>query len=411
MLIKEVVMSSILTGLALRTALAVLAMACLQLSTGPQDAVAQPAPPDLQLLTTSTARLPNGSILRTFAGRAAPTPVLQDPNTGQLIYIYSYFPNPNDPFAINGNLQLGGNTGFGLQSVDRALSGVIPSPANKPWAFNMVPFGIALDGSIIDPSGPWYDGGAPDPNNPFDRKCSGWEYEVVHPTVGQLVGVPPFLQAHVQPGGIFHYHGYPKLLINALRQRKAALGDTSRPTLAGFSGDGYPIVDHVVGTPVPGAPPTLFLFSGYVQRMGTRAAQSRTNPSYTPSGQYDGLYVQDYVFDPQRKHQQIQAALAQTGEYLGLKAADLQAGRATYALLDVRNGIILRGPAQILPGYPPQHYAYVLTPDWPQTPRVFAFEPDNSFKNIIPFSKRRALYDNCSAQLKYIHVWENRVPY
>lgn len=359
------------------------------------------------VIGAAAARTANGAILRTFAGRAAPPPVLRDPRTGQDVNIYKYFPNRNDPFAINPNRELGSG-GYGLQTTDRGLSGVIPAPRDAPWALNMVPFGVALDGSIIDPSGPWYDGGPADPNNPFDRKCTGWEYEVLHPTVRRLVGLPDVAPGHVQPGGLFHYHGYPGLLIANLRERKRRLADRSPALAVGYSGDGYPIVDYIVGA----ADPALFLFSGYVLREGDRMAQSRTNPAYTPAGKHDGLYAQDYIFDPQRKGSEIDAALSQRGEYYGMKADDLRAGRVVYALLDPRNGLILQGPLQTLEGYPPTHYAYVLTPDWPETPRLFAFEPDDSFKRVIPFQRARsALYGNCPSELSYIHIWGDRPPY
>jgi hypothetical protein len=397
-----------------RAGVAVVAQFCLLLSMGLPMAAAQSAPPDF-VIHTATVRLANGALLRTFAGRAAPPAVLRDPRTGQDVNIYQYFPNPNDPFAIDSSRQLGVG-GFGLQTIDRALTGVIPSPGDAPWALNMIPFGVALDGSLIDPSGPWYDGGPADPKNPFDRNCTGWEYEVLSPTVRRLVGVPDVVPGHVQPGGLFHYHGYPDLLIANLRVRERAMAAPSRTTVAGFSGDGYPIIDYVIGAQAPGGPPSLFLFSGYVLRDGGRAAQDRTNPAYTPSGNHDGLYVEDHVFDPNRKATQIDAALARSGEYHGLKADDLRAGRASYALLDPLNGIVLRGPNQVLGGYPPAHYAYVLTPDWPETPRLFAFEPDESFKRIIPFQRmlrrgRKALYDNCSSELSSIHVWGQRAPY
>jgi hypothetical protein len=377
---------------------------------------AKPPPPNMELMRTSTRKLANGVIVRTFSGRAAPLGIMIDPRTAREVHIYDYFPNKHDPFGINAGLELG-ESGYELKTIDRALSGIIPSAADAPWALNMIPFGVASDGSMIDPSGPWYDGGAADPNNPFDRNCTGWEYEVLHPVVRQLVGMPDAAPGHVQSGGLFHYHGYPELLIANLRAKTPASLQSSGAMAVGFSADGYPIIDYVIGAATPQQGPALFLFSAYVLREGARSALERTNPAYTPSCKYDGLYVQDYVFDPNRKAAQIEDALAARGEYEGMRADDVRAGRAAYVLLDERNGYVLRGPRQTLKGYPAAHYAYVLTPDWPQVPRMFAFEPDESFRQIIPFETmqgpagRKTLYDNCPSQLRDVHVWEGRSPH
>lgn len=396
---------------------------CLMPGMGARDAAGEPAKANSPLMRTSASKQ-NGVLVRTFAGRAAPPASMVDPRTGREVRIHANFPNGNDPFPVNTERELG-EGGWGLRTIDRGLQGVIPRPGDAPWALNMIPFGVTVDGSILDPSGPWFDGGAPDPENPFDRHCTGWEYEVLHPAVRKLVGLPDGLPAHVQPGGLFHYHGYPDLLIANLRARRPA-----DPLTVGYSADGYPIIDHVTGGGAAGEQPARWLFSGYVLRDGQRKTVERTNPSYIPPGKYDGLYVQDYVYDPVRKAAQIEAALDKKGEYHGLKVEDVRSGRAEYVVLDIRNGLVLKGPGQTLPGYPAAHYAYVLTPDWPQVPRLFAFEPDNSFKRIIPFqieqgpvagfleglglenpAGRAALYANCPSHLSGVHIWKNRNPY
>lgn len=151
--------------------------------------------------------------------------------------------------------------------------GVIPDDSNHPWSLNMIPFGVAVEGSIMDPSGPWYDGGPADPNNPFDRKCTGWEYEVTHPDVMKLVGVPAELHGHVQPGGIFHYHGYPSAMIAVVRGNAPA---ETGPIIVGYSADGFPVIDYKI---VSSDGIEWIFVSGYVLREGRRQALELTNPT------------------------------------------------------------------------------------------------------------------------------------
>lgn len=364
----------------------------------------------------------DGRSIRRFAGRAAPTEILTDPETGVRVRIRDLFPGRAAPFPIDDRLQLG-DGGWGLRCVDRAGMGLSPSHDNAAWAMNMIPFGVLLDGSIIDPSGPWYDGGAADPRNPFDRSCTGWEYEVMHPAVSAVVGIPAAIPGHVQPSGMFHYHGYPALLVAALRDHARATGRHGGPLLLGFSADGFPILDHRWRESRDGH--RHFRFSSYVLRDGPREALPLTNPERPPPGAFDGLFVQDYAFDPQRKRARIEAALERGETYCGLTARDMRLGRASYALLDRYNGGFFRE----LEGYGGDVWGYALTPDWPMIPRLFAFEPDISFRNIIPFEARRsaalgrisralglnpgrrALYDNCPASLQDMRAWHGRPRY
>jgi hypothetical protein len=364
----------------------------------------------------------NGQWTRSFSGRAAPADVLHDPNTGSAVRVRDLFPNRNDPFAISDRLQLG-EGGYRLKTPDRARMGLAPGRNHKSWAMNMIPFGIMLDGSILDPSGPWYDGGPADPNNPFDRACTGWEYEVMHPTVSKLVGVPAAIAGHVQPNGMFHYHGYPRLLISELKKQATERGLGSAPLLAGFSADGFPVLDFSWDEGSGGR--QNFRFSGYVLRTGRRQAVPFTNPAMVPPGDFDGLYVQDYVYDPRRKLKEIEEKLDRGESYFGLTRRALQSGRASFSLLDVHNGAKFAG----VEGYTGKVYAYVLTPDWPMVPRLFAYEPDDSFKKVIPLEMRRegmvarlaqtfgmgggrrSLYDQCPAPLKSMREWHGRPPY
>lgn len=276
----------------------------------------------------------------------------------------------------------------------------------------MVPFGVALDGAILDPSGPWFDGGPADPQNPFDRKCSGWEYEVLHPQVSELVGVNPDIVGHVQPGagnapgsrGLFHYHGFPKLFANKLRKSN----QQAHRLVLGYSADGFKIFDHKGRE--EGESVETFLFSGYVLREGKRKVLPHTNRDLVPAGDYNGLFVQDYVFDPDKKWKQIEEELRTKGEYCGLSLVAWQAGASKFETLDPCNGRMIKDAGGN------QSYSYILTPDWPQIPRYFAFEPSESFRQIIPLLRdhrdgRIQLYNGCSEENKDVHRWHDRSPY
>jgi hypothetical protein len=376
-----------------------------------------------QRLTTSVAQNPSGVWERSFSGVAAPQNLeLWDSTTQSRRSLFDMFPSQHDPFAINAQAELGPG-GYALRTVDRASTGDAPAADVQKRPLCMIPFGVALDGALIDPSGPWYDGGTPDPQNPFDRKCSGWEYDPVFASVGELVGVPPDVRGHVQPGaggqkgsrGQFHYHGVPRVMLANLR---AALSDAEKTTalVVGYSADGFLIIDDTVPAVATSTGKRLHLFSGYVLRSGSRTAVPHTNPALVPAGDHDGTFVQDWVHDPSAKRALIEAALANDGQYLGLSASDRTSGAADYALLDDRNGMSSKGLA--LPGVARDTYVYVLTQDWPEVPRWFALAPSDSFKAVIPFASsamgppgRQQLYDACPASLADVHQWDGLAPY
>lgn len=187
--------------------------------------------------------------------------------------------------------------------------------------------------------------------------------------------------------------------------------------VVGYSADGFWVLDAIVPPEATVSGKRLHLFSGYVLRSGMRVATPHTNPALVPAGTYDGTFAQDWIHDPVAKRALIEESLRTTGEYQGLLAAELAAGRAEYALLDVRNGFVT--DTVRLPGVPSRSYAYVMTPDWPEVPRMFALEPAESFRRIIPLESpmpggppgRRQMYGACSAELSDVHQWSGRAPY
>jgi hypothetical protein len=150
-----------------------------------------------------------------------------------------------------------------------------------------------------------------------------------------------------------------------------------------------------------------------VLREGTRAAVPHTNPALVPTGTYDGMYVQDWVYDPDRKRARIEAALAKDGAYLGLSRAEIEQGRAEYRVLDETNGFVTDGIA--LSEYDHAVYAYVLTEDWPEVPRMLRFQPSDSFRQVVPYQApqggRVKLYDACTGSLEGVHTWDGRARY
>jgi hypothetical protein len=359
-----------------------------------------------------------------FSGKSAPLHFDFFANSyGKEVSLYDLYPSSKCPFGIDESLDVGPSH-YALGIPDRAAEGIVPA-VDELWALNMIPFGVTIEGTLIDPSGPWYDGGAPDPQNPFDRKCSGWEYDPIAPLVAELVGVVPEVRGHCQPGqsnqpgsdGLFHYHGYPYLMIANM---KKAYGSIPSPLLIGYSGDGYPIYDCFVPGSCRENGKDLYLYSGYVLKSGTRKASSRTNPNLTPSGAYSGIYVQDFEHDPHQKRLQIEATIAQTGQYHKLTKLMLSSGSSEYALLDKRNGILSSSigikSSQGLKEYQGSVYFYVLTRDWPEVPRYFSTLPSESFRNIIPLVRggrpaRIQLYDNAPSGLECVHDWHGRGKY
>jgi hypothetical protein len=377
-----------------------------------------------QRLTSALTQTSSGAWERAFSGVAAPQNLeVMDGSTGSRRRIHDMFPSANNPFGINTSAQLGAG-GYGLSITDRAKVGAKPAPNEPMRPLCMVPFGVAIDGVLIDPSGPWFDGGPADPQNPFDRRCSGWEYDPIFATVAKLVGVPVEVRGHVQPGpggqrgsrGQFHYHGVPRVMLANLR---ASLSDADKrdALVVGYAADGFTIIDAVVPAEATASRKRLHLFSGYVLRTGMRAALAHTNPALVPDGSYDGTYVQDWEHDPVKKRALIEDALAREGAYGGLSASDVASGKAEYALLDARNGLSSQGVR--VPGVDAETYLYVITPDWPEVPRWFALEPSASFRNVIPFESpsasgppgRKQLYDACTSSLTDVHRWDGRAPY
>ena len=227
------------------------------------------------------------------------------------------FPNPGNPNAI------------AVQSYTYTVP-VVPS---GPGSTQQGVFGILTSGATLDPATAetWND----DPN---------WRYEALryataagyfdsdgttHPTA---LGVDCNL-AHVQPGGLYHYHGVPTAL----------LPSSPAVTQVGWAADGAPIVvgyGHEDATDA--ASPVRLMRGSYRLRSGER-------PEGAPEGTHDGTFVADW-------------------EYVaGLGDLDACNGRMDTLTVD---------------GRVTTTYVYYLTDTYPYVPRCFTHTPDPSFARV-----------------------------
>jgi hypothetical protein len=198
-----------------------------------------------------------------------------------------------------------------------------PKEAGRPTPVGMMPFGVALNGVPFDPSAAeWWN------RNPR----SGWQYEAL--TGFTNLGMDQH-NAHVQPGGTYHYHGYPNGLANALYHGEEM-------TLLGYAADGFPIyAPYAYIDPNDPSRGTKQVRSSYKLKRGKRDSG--------PGGKHDGTFVEDF-------------------EYI-----------KNYGDLDECNG-----RTGVTPEYPEGIYHYFITENFPFIPRYFRGVPDNSFKRRGP---------------------------
>ena len=159
------------------------------------------------------------------------------------------FPNPGNPHAMAPQ-----DLVFCVDA--EPVRGDVPRPVRVT--------GMALNGVLIRPgTADWYD---PDARRGHSRDASsGWNLEGLG--ARDLLGMDA-ANAHVGPGGEYHYHG-----------PSAALAGAMQGSLMGYAADGFEI--HYVGGSVT---------SSWQLRPGTRAS--------APGGPHDGTYVEDFVHVP-----------------------------------------------------------------------------------------------------------------
>ncbi len=189
-----------------------------------------------------------------------------------------------------------------------------PKPAAKPVPAIHASFGVAVNGVPFEAGTAEFWNG--------DR---AWNYEAKSGKID--LGLDQN-DAHVQPGGEYHYHGMPTGLITAL-------GGDSKMLLIGWAADGFPIYSSSAAQKMR---------SSYQLKKGQRPRGNRG-----PGGDYDGTFTADYEY------------VAGSGD------------------LDDCNGRV-----GITPEYPQGIYHYFITDTFPYLSRQWRGEPDSSFQKKGP---------------------------
>lgn len=251
------------------------------------------------LLSPAYAANSNVSILIDGPYRVIRSDGIPDHSTGQ-------FPNRGNPNTISQQ-----NYVFRMAKDPVESGSVIP--------LGMYPFGVALNGIPFDPgAAEWWHR---DPS-------SGWQYEAM--ALGPRLGLDAN-NAHVQPGGAYHYHGPPTGLLQRLEH-------AGQPVMIGFAADGFPI----------------YCLYGYANAKDKNSGLRKLRSSYRlksgdrpdgPGGRYDGSFVQDYEYTR---------------------------GSGDLDECNGRHGVT--------PEYPGGTYYYVITDAFPFIPRAFKGTPDTSFR-------------------------------
>lgn len=224
------------------------------------------------------------------------------------------FPNRGNPHHVRPQrLQ------FQLPAAPQPADQITPLHLSGRGGPPNLPFGIAVNGVLFDPGTAEYWRG--------DRRAD-WNYEALGGAVA--LGLDENW-AHVQPGGSYHYHGLPKLLLLRLGVKR----DKHSP-LVGWAADGFPIYARFgYQDPLDPDSPIVELKPSYRLKSGERPAAP-----LGPGGKYDGTFIRDYEF------------VAGLGD------------------LDECNGRRCRTPE-----FPEGTYAYFLTTSWPVIPRAFRGTP------------------------------------
>jgi hypothetical protein len=228
------------------------------------------------------------------------------------------FPNRGNPNRIRPQ-----RYAFALPSQPRPAEQItfIHAPPSARRGPPNMPFGIALNGVVIDPGTAEFWNGDPEAN---------WNYEALGGAVPLGLDAN---YAHVQPSGAYHYHGLPTLLL-----RDLGLQSGKHSPQIGWAADGFPIYAlYGYKDPLDADSAIIELKSSYRLKAGTRPGGPRL-----PRGKYDGTFIQDYEF--------VEGA----GD------------------LDACNGRDCKTPE-----FPEGVYAYFLSKKWPVIPRAFRGAPVN----------------------------------
>ncbi len=149
-------------------------------------------------------------------------------------------------------------------------------PANPQVAQQITPakpfiYGIAVNGVLFDPG-----------TAEFWNRDRRWRYDALSGKINLGLDAN---NAHVQPGGIYHYHGLPVGLVHKL-------GDGARMVLLGYAADGFPIYSQYgYGDPQNRKSGLRKMRASYRLKSG-----QRPSPPDGPGGSYDGTFDEDYEY-------------------------------------------------------------------------------------------------------------------
>ncbi len=218
------------------------------------------------------------------------------------------FPNRNNPNRISAQQY-------------RFRMTLTPQQAQRTTPVGMNLFGVALNGVPFDPGAAEF----------WQRnRRSGWQYEALGGAVN--LGLDDS-NAHVQPGGAYHYHGIPTAMVRRLARADSMI-------LTGYAADGFPVYTLLGHETADDADsPLRKLRSSWQLRRGRRPGGGSG-----PGGTYDGSFVEDY-------------------EYVE-GAGDLDECNGRFG---------------VTPEYPDGTYYYMLTDTFPFVPRQWRGSPDASF--------------------------------
>ena len=209
------------------------------------------------------------------------------------------------------------------------------APVKTDIPSEMAEFGITLDGIKLDR----------DTAESY-RNERQWNYEALTPGMARrLSGDARFAwlgsdcnNAHVQPGGSYHYHGPPRALLREL----TAGAEIEDMVLGGFAADGFPFY-LFYGYEDPGDPASglVAVEASWDLRPGERAT--------APGGAHDGTFREDW------QYVEGSGDLDECGGRFG-----------------------------VTPEFPDGTYHYYLTSDYPYIPRCVFGTPDASFRARRP---------------------------
>jgi hypothetical protein len=221
---------------------------------------------------------------------------------------------------------------FKSNGIAEHLTGEFPNSGN-PNAIREqnAEFRVPADPILLDQITPVKECGWTIEGVPFDPGAAefykgdpslGWQYEALSGAVS--LGLDEN-HAHVQPGGKYHYHGLPTLLMKDL-----GVNPSEHSPIIGWAVDGFPIYALYGFADLTDPDSDIVeMTSSYQLKKGERPSGDGQ-----PGGTYDGTFTADYEYVEGSGH------------------------------LDECNGRIT-----VTPDFPDGTYAYYLTNTWPVVPR------------------------------------------